>query len=185
MCQPGNWARSTNRPKPSTTCQPPQCRYKTCSTTPPSRLRPQPGARPRARATEGSIGGRSPLHTKDPGKPHTPTPEAPQHTGRTHSRIVWCGIPRHTKQASQPLHQSEATSRSLPHSARPRPPTGTQIQNTLTSCTQHHSGEYNLTHGRNNTTHGRRLLFVPEQVSFTIYYYSSVTFWPRLDSLAL
>ncbi|MEQ2301758.1 hypothetical protein AMECASPLE_039428 [Ameca splendens] len=100
MCQPGNWARSTNRPKPSTTCQPPQCRYKTCSTTPPSRLRLQPGARLRARATEGSIGGRSPLQTKDPGKPHTPTPEASQHTVPALPHCLVWHIPTH--QTGQP-----------------------------------------------------------------------------------
>ncbi|KAK5600310.1 hypothetical protein CRENBAI_001396 [Crenichthys baileyi] len=53
-------------------------------------------------------------------QPHTSTPKVPQHARHTHSQTAYSAAP--SRAASQPLHQSEATSQSLPHSARPRHP---------------------------------------------------------------
>ncbi|KAK5603259.1 hypothetical protein CRENBAI_011524 [Crenichthys baileyi] len=65
---------SATTAEPSTTHQPPQCRYKTPS---PTRPRPQRRARPGVTATEGTIRERPPQHCKDWAtcQPHTLTPK--------------------------------------------------------------------------------------------------------------
>ncbi|KAK5600928.1 hypothetical protein CRENBAI_006834, partial [Crenichthys baileyi] len=73
MRQLGNWA---GRPRLSTTRQPPQCRYKMCSTAPHTRPRPQPSTRPgpRAIAPHLNAGGTRPSIPA-----HTPTLHTPPH----------------------------------------------------------------------------------------------------------
>ncbi|KAK5603883.1 hypothetical protein CRENBAI_026468 [Crenichthys baileyi] len=84
-------------------------------------------ARPGARATERSIGGMPPQPAKDraPRQPHIQTPEEPQDAGHPHSCTAHppsrTAHPHRTKQAGQPLHQSEATSKSTLHTARRLP----------------------------------------------------------------
>ncbi|MEQ2297221.1 hypothetical protein AMECASPLE_032575 [Ameca splendens] len=101
MHQLGKRAGPTNRPRPSTTHQPLQCRYKTCSIAPPTRS--QPCARWVVRATEESIGRRPPQHTKDwgPRQPYISTPEVPQYVGCTHSLTAQVASPS-TIAKSQP-----------------------------------------------------------------------------------
>ncbi|KAK5620227.1 hypothetical protein CRENBAI_000244 [Crenichthys baileyi] len=93
MHQPGNQGGQANRSRPSISHQPPQCRHKTCSTVPPTR--PPTGARPGAKATEGSIGGRPPQHAKDraPRQPHTQTSEVPQDARHPPSRTADLAAP--------------------------------------------------------------------------------------------
>ncbi|XP_047225651.1 extensin-like [Girardinichthys multiradiatus] len=57
-----------------------------------------------------------------PGTPPTlhPTLEVPQHAGHPLSHTVHPAAP--SRLAGQPLHRSEATSQSTPHTVQPRPP---------------------------------------------------------------
>ncbi|KAK5611390.1 hypothetical protein CRENBAI_017398 [Crenichthys baileyi] len=99
----------------------PQCTHKTCSTAPPTRppsivLPPARGKSHRRKhwsnATTARQGPGTPPtpHSNPGGAPGCRPPTLPHST------------PGRTKQAGQPLHQSEATSQSTQHTARPRPP---------------------------------------------------------------
>ncbi|KAK5621868.1 hypothetical protein CRENBAI_003558 [Crenichthys baileyi] len=80
----------------------------------------QLAARPGVRAKEGSIGRRPPQHTKDQA-PANPTPKFQRYPSVPATHTPTRYTPMH-RLAGQPLHQSEATSQSTPHTARPRPP---------------------------------------------------------------
>ncbi|KAK5606463.1 hypothetical protein CRENBAI_020513 [Crenichthys baileyi] len=79
----------------------------------PVQVQSQPSTRPGPRATEGNIGGNPPQHAKEwgPCQPHTPTPEALQHTGCKHSRTAYAAAPSRpaspfTKAKPHPNHRA-------------------------------------------------------------------------------
>ncbi|KAK5599861.1 hypothetical protein CRENBAI_014840 [Crenichthys baileyi] len=106
-----------NRARPSTF----QCRHKTCSTAPPTR--PPTAALHLARGKSHKRKHWRKATTARQGPGTLPTP----HLNHGGAPGYWpptlpYGTPRCTKQTGQPLHQSEATSQSTPHTTRPRPP---------------------------------------------------------------
>ncbi|MEQ2312524.1 hypothetical protein AMECASPLE_031878 [Ameca splendens] len=92
-----------------------------CPTHPTANRSPAPsqGQEPQKKALEEGHHS-TPQQDRAPRQPHTQIPEVPQDAGRPPTLSY--GTPRRSKQAGQPLHQSEATSQSTLDTARPRPP---------------------------------------------------------------
>ncbi|MEQ2241647.1 hypothetical protein ILYODFUR_027451 [Ilyodon furcidens] len=118
MHQLGNQAGQANCSRPSTSHQLPHCGHKTCSTPPPTW--PPTVAlhlgRVKSHRRRKAITAR-----QGQGTPSTPHPN-PGGTPGCRPLTDLHSTPHCTKQADQPLHQSEATSQSNLHIARPRRP---------------------------------------------------------------
>ncbi|MEQ2290985.1 hypothetical protein AMECASPLE_008723, partial [Ameca splendens] len=122
MHQPGNQAWQAIRSRPSTTRQLPQTQDMLHRPThPTANHSPVVGARQGAEPQKEALeeGHHSLPRTGHHANPTPKLPEVPQDAGQP---TLPHGTPCSTKQAGHPLHQSESTSQSTLHTARPRPP---------------------------------------------------------------